>query len=237
MNQAGQPIERNIAGPLALLYQEVLTAIARLRVNAGYVSDVARFREQIKAALKDAERDGMQRGYLSEDVKLATFVVVAFLDESILNSQSPAFAAWTKQPLQEELFGVHIAGEIVFRNLERLLQRPASHDLADVLEVHQLCLLLGFRGRFSLVGHGELRTFRESVGEKIWQIRGAPPELSPHWKPEIEKPRRTTDPWVRRLLLGAATCFGVGIVLWITYFLLLRFGIRGLQAIAEQVRV
>jgi type VI secretion system protein ImpK len=237
MTQADTSDLRQIAGPLALLYQEVLTAIVRLRANSQYVTDVARFREQVKAALKDAERDAVQRGYLSEDVKLCSFVVVAFLDESILNSQSPAFAAWTRQPLQEELFGVHIAGEIVFRNLERIVQRPSSNDLADVLEVHQLCLLLGFRGRFSLVGHGELRSFRESMGDRIRQIRGTPVEFSPHWKPLAEAPRRTSDPWVRRLLLAAATCFGIGLILWITYFLVLRSGVRGLQAIAEQIKV
>jgi type VI secretion system protein ImpK len=237
MTQADTSESRQIAGPLALLYQEVLTAVVRLRANSQYVTDVARFREQIKAALKDAERDAVQRGYLTEDVKLASFVVVAFLDESILNSQSPAFAAWTRQPLQEELYGVHIAGEIVFRNLERIMQRPSSNDLSDVLEVHQLCLLLGFRGRFSLVGHGELRSFRESIGDRIRQIRGVPVELAPHWKPLSEAPRRTSDPWVRRLLLAAATCFVVGLVLWITYLLVLRFGVRDLQAIAEQIKI
>ncbi len=237
MTQEHSQTTRPIAGPLALLYQELITAVARLRVNAGYVSDVSRFREQVNAALKDAERDAVQRGYHSEDARLCTFVVVAFLDESILNSRSPAFAAWTRQPLQEELFGVHIAGEIVFRNLERLLQRPNSHDLADVLEVHQLCLLLGFRGRFSLVGHGELRSFKETIADRIRQIRGASPELAPHWKPAAEAPRRTSDPWVRRLLLGAATCFAVGLILWITYYLLLRFGVGGIQAVAEQIKV
>ena len=79
---------------LAVMYQEVLTAIARLRSNPQTVSDANRFRAQVRAALKEAEKDSVQRGYLAEDVQLCTFVVVAFLDESILNSRSPVFADW-----------------------------------------------------------------------------------------------------------------------------------------------
>ena len=49
--------------------------------------------------------------------------MVAFLDESILNSQNPLFADWPRKPLQEELFGTHIAGEVFFQNLQKLLGR------------------------------------------------------------------------------------------------------------------
>src|SRR5579875_525493 len=108
---------------LPLVFQEVLTAIVRLRANRQRVSDPEVFRSQIRNALKTAEQDGLRRGYAAEDLRVATFVVVAFLDESILNSLNPIFADWPRKPLQEELFGVHIAGEIVFRNLERLLGR------------------------------------------------------------------------------------------------------------------
>ena len=62
-----------------------------------------------------AEQDALRRGYGQEDVRVAVFAVVAFLDESILNSQNPMFADWPRRPLQLELFGVQIAGEIFFR--------------------------------------------------------------------------------------------------------------------------
>ncbi len=57
-------------------------------------------------------------------MQLATFAAVAFLDESMLNSQNPIFADWLRKPLQEELFGTHIAGETFFQNLQQLLGRP-----------------------------------------------------------------------------------------------------------------
>ena len=127
---------------LALIFQEVLTAIERLRANRQGVADPQAFRHHTREALKTAANRALGAGYANEDVKFATFVAIAFLDESVLNSRNPVFAEWLRKPMQEELFGTHIAGEVVFQNLQQILGRTDSPDLADVLEVHHLCLLL-----------------------------------------------------------------------------------------------
>src|SRR5208337_3662523 len=128
----------------------------------------------------------------------ATFAVIAFLDESILNLRLPVFADWPRQPLQEERYGHHIAGEIFFQNLQKLLGRQDSHETADLLEVYQLCLLLGFAGRYSMGGRGDLRAVGEAVAEKIRRIRGAAGEISPAWALPPEAVRRAgTDPLVK----------------------------------------
>ena len=108
---------------LALIYQEILTAITRFRSNRQAVADAASFRNQIKAAIGVAEAEATRRGYAADDVRLATFAVVAFLDESILNSNNPIFADWPRMPLQEELFGVHTAGRDVLP-----VHRPADGE-------------------------------------------------------------------------------------------------------------
>ena len=92
--------------------------------------------------------------------------MVAFLDESILNSRNPLFADWPRKPLQEELFGTHMAGEVFFQNLQKLLGRTDSHELADLLEVYYLCLLLGFGGRYSMGNKGDLRAIMDAVARK-----------------------------------------------------------------------
>jgi type VI secretion system protein ImpK len=223
---------------LALAFQEVLTAVVRLRASSQNITDAETFRAQIRAALKQAELDGTQRlNYLPEDVRLATFAVVAFLDESILNSRNPVFVDWPRKPLQEELFGVHQAGEIFFRNVERLLQRPDSHQLADVLEIHLLCILLGFRGRYSLGGGGELRVTTEQLRDKIRRIRGYNPELSPSWAPPAEAPRRAVDPWVRRLMLASVCVVGLALLLFIVFKISLGSAVSGVEALAAPVRL
>ena len=90
---------------LALIYQEVLTVITRFCTRRQTPTDAGVFRNWMKALIREAESAATAKGYPAEDTRLATFAVVAFLDESILNSNNPVFADWPRMPLQEELFG------------------------------------------------------------------------------------------------------------------------------------
>ncbi len=211
---------------LALIFQEVLTAIERLRGSRQGVSDAEAFRHHTREALKNAAAQGLAGGYNADDVRYATFAAVAFLDASILNSQNPIFADWLRKPLQEELFGTHIAGETFFQNLQQLLGRSDAPDLADVLEVHHLCMLLGFCGRYSAGNQGELGQVINATAEKIRRIRGQFGPLSSHWTPPPEAKRMSTDPWVRRLGIIAAVCAGLMILLFVVYKVVLGNGVH-----------
>ncbi|MGO9129749.1 MAG: DotU family type IV/VI secretion system protein [Bryobacteraceae bacterium] len=217
---------------LALVFQEILTAIVRLRTNRQVVTDPEVFRGQMRDALKAADQDGRTRGYTGEQTKLAIFAVVAFLDESILNLHQPVFAQWHRKPLQEELFGIDIAGEIFFTNIQRLLGQRDSHDLADVLEIYELCLLLGFRGRYGLGGQAELRGVIETLKEKLRRIRGGSLDLSPFWAIPPGKVRVAgIDPWVKRLFWAALGCFALVVLLFGIYKISLGSGASDLLAI------
>ena len=203
---------------LALIYQEVLTAIVRLRSNRQELSDAESFRFYMREAIKTAIQEARnQAGYNADDIKMATLALVGFLDESILNTQNPMFANWPRKPLQEELFGIHMAGEIFFRNLEQLMGRPDSADLADLLEVHYLCLLLGFGGRYSIGGKGELQAITSATGERIRRIRGVSNDPFMEILQEAEIVKSTEDPWVKKFLIGAVACFLLMLVLFATF--------------------
>src|SRR5207302_10861059 len=122
--------------------------------------------------LKMASAEAQRFGYAPDDIKLAAFASVALLDESILNSQNPLFADWPRKPLQEELFGIHIAGETFFQYAQQLLARNDSAEVADVLEIYHLCLLLGYQGRYSSGGRGELQSTADAIAAKIRRTRG-----------------------------------------------------------------
>jgi type VI secretion system protein ImpK len=211
---------------LALIYQEVLTAIERLRASRHGVTDAQAFRHHTREALKKAASQALAAGYPAGDVKLATFATVAFLDESVLNSQNPIFADWLRKPLQEELFGTHIAGEVFFQNLQELLGRNDSADLADLLEVHYLCLLLGFGGRYSAGNRGELAQVMSMTAEKIRRVRGRFSQLSPAWMLPAETARGRADPWVRKLGILAVICAAVMVLLFVVYKVMLSGGVR-----------
>jgi type VI secretion system protein ImpK len=221
---------------LALVFQEVLVGSERLRTGRMSVSDPAAFRQQVIGALKLADQQARSQGYNSGDIKLAIFAVVAFVDESVLNLRLPVFSDWPRRPLQEELFGHHIAGEIFFKNLQELLGKNDSQDLADLLEVYLVCLLLGFAGRYSLADHGALRAITDSTIEKIRRIRGSAPTLSPSWELPQETMRPAeTDPVVKKIGIAVAACLALAIILLIIYRIALGSGVSSLSDLAGKL--
>jgi type VI secretion system protein ImpK len=206
---------------LALVFEEALTAIERIRAGREKVAEAERFRGEMRQQLQHAEEEGRRRGYSREDIRLAMFAVVALLDESILNSRNPVFADWPRKPLQQEIFGGHQAGEIFFQNIEGLLAQPDSSVLADLLEVHLLCILLGYGGKYSVFGKGELRAIADSIGGRIRRIRGTGP-LSPDWAPQGEVAAvAQSDPWLRWLAIAAAASLVLAVVLFVSFTMVL----------------
>lgn len=221
---------------LAFVFQELLTVGERLRSNRQQVADAPSFRAQIWAAVKQADEDARRRSYNSDDIELAIFAVIAFLDESILNLRLPVFADWPRQPLQEERYGHHIAGEIFFQNLQKLLGRQDSHETADLLEVYQLCLLLGFAGRYSMGGRGDLRAITMQTADKIQRIRQTSGDLSMGWRLPQDPPFSAgTDPWAKRLMWAAVGCAGFLLLLYAAFAWMLSSGADDLGTIARRL--
>jgi type VI secretion system protein ImpK len=216
---------------LAFVFQELLTIGERLRSNRQQVPDTASFRAQIWAAVRQAEEGARGQAYPTEDLELAVFAVVAFLDESILN-----LADWPFQPLQEERYGHHAAGEIFFQNLEELMTRADSQELADLLEVYQLALLLGFAGRYSIAmqsDRGELRGITMRTGDRIQRIRQTGGGLAPEWQLPQEAPVATGgDSWVSRMAVILIACFVFLAVLFGVCVVLLNQGSNDLSRMA-----
>jgi type VI secretion system protein ImpK len=221
---------------LAFCFQELLTVGERLRANRQAVQDAESFRYQIREALKLADTEARKRGYTGEDIQLAVFASVAFLDESILNLQNPIFADWPRRPMQEEMFGHHVAGEIFFQNLKQLLSRDESQETGDVLEVYYLCMLLGFAGKYSMTGRGDLKAIMDATGDKLRRMRQLPPDLSPIWSLPNETVHSSgADPWVKRLLFASVACILIAVALFAFYKMSLGSGVGRMEA-AAQVR-
>jgi type VI secretion system protein ImpK len=232
----GSPASLRRHENLALVFQEILVGSERLRSGRQTVADPAVFRKQVIDALKTADQQARNQGYNAEDIKLAIFAVVAFVDESVLNLRIPVFADWPRRPLQEELFGHHVAGEIFFKNLQELLGKNDSQDLADLLEVYLICLLLGFAGRYSLGDRGELRAITNATDQKIRRIRGSAAMLSPAWELPPEAPQRPgTDPLVKKIGIAAAVCFALALILFVVYKLILGSSISSLSELTGRL--
>ncbi len=213
---------------LALCFQEVLTAIVRVRFQRQQVQDSESFRAQMRRSLQAAMQEARSLGYSSETVQMGVFACVAFMDESVLNLQNPVFSDWARRPLQEELFGGHLAGETFFRNLQQLLAAQDSSEVADALEVHCLCLQMGYRGRYALGDTGELHQLLRQARGKIDRIRGAARLVPPLAAPDVP-PARSSDRWARALLIATCVLAGVLIVAFAGFELLLGSGVSQVQ--------
>lgn len=222
---------------LAFVFQEILTAIVRLRANRQTTNDARVFRTHMQNALRTAEREGISKGYSPEDVRLATFAVVAFLDESILNSNNPVFSDWPRMPLQEEMFGHHEAGITFFQNVDKFLGRSDSHAVADLLELYSLCVLLGYKGKYGLGEADSTRPVLDSIADKVRRIRGPLPGLSPMWAiPEGNVKVTEADPWIRRLVVGAATSVVLALVLFLIFKVWLGGGVSDAHSLAASLQ-
>jgi len=214
---------------LALCFQEALTAIVRVRFQRQQVQDSEGFRAQMRRSLQSAMQEGRSLGYSSETVQMGVFAAVGFLDESVLNLQSSAFADWARRPLQEELFGGHLAGETFFTNLRTLLGQQDSNEVADALELHCLCLEMGYRGRYALGDSGELHQLLRQALAKIERTRG-PARLTPPIDAPAIPPARRSDPWTRALLITACVLAGLVLVAFGGYEVLLGSGVSQIES-------
>jgi type VI secretion system protein ImpK len=225
--QASQPISRT--NSLALSFQDVITVVLRMRYGSQRVADAAGFRASIRKMIAAAVQEVRTLGYSDASSHMALYAIIGFLDESVLNSQDPTFADWSRRPLQEEMFGGHFAGETFFRQVTDLLNAPESSEVADVLELHAICLLLGYRGKYAFGDHGEIHGILSRIREKILRIRGPLAIARLAAVPEIKLAAKR-DKWLTTFWVTAAALAILTIALFAIYTLTLGSGLGAIQS-------
>jgi type VI secretion system protein ImpK len=205
---------------LALAFQDVITVILRMRYRVQRVSDSAGFRASVRKMISSAVQDVRTLGYSDELAQMALYAIIGFLDESVLNSQDPAFAEWARRPLQEEMFGSQLAGEYFFRHVSDLLSRPESPEVADALELHAVCLLLGYRGKLAFGGDQEAQTIIARIRDKIQRIRGPLVLARTSAAPEVKAPQ-AGDIRVKWLSIAAVVTAAIVLAAFLAYWTML----------------
>jgi len=206
---------------IALAFQEVFTVILRTRFAVQRVEDAESFRATLRKMISGAVKECSAQGYSDEASKMAIYAMIGFLDESVLSSKDPMFAEWPRRTLQQEMFGSNIAGENFFRNVTELLNRPESAEVADVLELHALCLQLGYRGRFAFGDASEIHVILQRIRDKIARLRGQYALFRrSETPPAPTQPKR--DIWAFRLGITAIVLSVFIILAYLGYIVLLR---------------
>lgn len=223
-------------GRLSLAFQEPLTVAARVRQNRVRAPDPGEFRHHVRQLLAQADAVIRQTGYPADFPKLATYAVVALLDETILNTPGPLRSEWVGYPLQQELFGENVAGENFFLQLRDLLGRSETQEVAEILELYLLCLLMGFRGRYAASDGGEIQGLITATSQKVHRIRGGAAPFAPQAQlPRGETIPERRDPWIPRLVRALVISAVVVVVLYVGYRLLLHPGTAEARELAERL--
>ena len=155
----------------------------------------------------------------------AQYVMAAFADDVFIHLDWEGKRAWTSNLLEAALFQSHVAGEMFFDKLDRLLRDrdPADKSLAAV---YLTALSLGFRGKYhGLNDHGKLRRYRQELFAFVFRH---PQDLKGDNKiafPDSyvknlrkEKKRKLVNPRVWLMVLGfvVATYFVVSHGMWMS---------------------
>ena len=207
---------------LAQVMAPCFSLILHLRETSEF-GDSDLLRSRILEMLKSAEKEAIDAAIPVNDIKDSRFAIVAFLDESILGSDWTGKASWVARPLQVQLYGQAVAGEEFFDRLQRI--KADAHIRHDVLEVYYLCMALGFKGKYRIMGdagQNELRILIEDTYTRLKATAQVDSKyLAPHGRPRDQiatEVRSKLPPWV-----VAVAAVSVGFVIYI----IMSFMIRG----------
>jgi len=121
--------------------------------------------------------------YGAEFYKEAQYVMVALADEIFLSTEWEGRRFWVSNLLESKIFRTHVAGELFFQRLERLLvdRDPVYRDLAAV---YLMALSLGFRGKHrGRDDQGQLERYRRRLFQFVFRR-----------EPELESEARRVFP-------------------------------------------
>jgi len=175
----------NLGGLNALvaMANPILGAVPQIRLALKH-PDPAALRASLRDQIESLQTSAMSADILDATVAKAVYALCALLDESA--AATPWGGAWLDDGLLKEMCGESGGGEGFFKQLDAIAaaQGPDREDNADLLEFYDVCLALGFEGRYRKAegGRQALSQLRGGLYDIIARRRPRPEELSARWR-------------------------------------------------------
>jgi len=207
----------------ASLAAPVFELVLKLRLESITLS--AELRPAVKNLLQETAQRAATLRYSEKQINDVKFALAAFVDETVLNTNSPLREEWEKFPLQLEYFGEHLAGVKFFEKLDELIKSIKTE--ADVVEVYYLCMLLGYKGKYKVYMEDQLQELIKSTSAQLKRVgRLQETDLSPHWK-VLDQPQPPTDPGIPVWLkISSAVVLIVVVLIYLVILLVLKSDVR-----------
>jgi len=169
---------------LVEIFSDAFMLILQLRASQEY-GDPEMLRQRILHMLEKAEHQARMRNINPEDIQIAKFALVAFIDETIITSDWSQKQMWLANPLQLQLYNRFDAGEEFFQKLEEMRSRFKIN--IQVLEVIYLCLVLGFKGKYAIMEQEKLKFLIDELLQDLTEFMDQSVKiLSPNGKRKEE---------------------------------------------------
>jgi type VI secretion system protein ImpK len=149
----------------------LLNAIAHIR-HATAPEDPAGLRQRLIDEVRRFEQACQRLGVANEVVIAARYCLCTSLDEAAALTQWGQSDIWAGNGLLVTFHNETSGGEKFFQLLATLLQEPSKH--ADLLELIEFCLLLGFGGRYRVMENGiyRLEIITQRLSQQLRKVRG-----------------------------------------------------------------
>jgi len=204
-------------------------AIVEKLAKTRYISDISKLHQDLTHEIKAFENKIQTQGYRSQIILAARYVLCAWIDEVILNTEWGIDSEWDKRRLVNNLQESAAGNQQFFVLLDRCSQDPAIY--IDLLELMYLCLILGLEGDYRYLerGHIQLSSLIDNLYQCIRQQRG---DFSKNLEVKLEvatKPRT-----LNRSLLLPILCFIGSIVIIISLYCALNYRLNQQTNLANQ---
>lgn len=135
-------------------YMPVFKLISSVKVFPEEYGDYDSTRKQIIDTVEDVVRNSEKISLSDSELDAAFYSIVVMLDEVILCSELPYRKEWRDNLLQIKYFGHSTGGVEFFNMLNKVIESGSQ-----VAWVFLLCLLLGFRGKYSVSNDDEIQGY------------------------------------------------------------------------------
>jgi type VI secretion system protein ImpK len=182
-----------------------------------------RVKADVDRLLSESRNRAEQAGFGPEDYDLARFAIIAWVDETMMNSAWNEKENWQKELLQRKYYQTADAGELFFERLNRV----GPHQ-RDVREIYYLCLAMGFTGRYCHEGDeyllDQLKTsnLKLLTGSSVGIPSLEKDDLFPDAYPRESEAATTAKP-TGRFSTFTLVWFGVPVVLFLGLFIIYSF--------------
>lgn len=164
------------------LVASILSLAARLKVTVAY-SAVDELKQKLAKQINEFETKALGIGQSQEQVRMASYALCTFLDETIQSTPWGAQSNWGQQSLLIVFHKEAWGGERFFQMLDQLVKQPSQN--LHLLELCYVLLSFGFEGKYRVIGGGlnDLERQRLELYQLIQRVKGDfAIELSPRWR-------------------------------------------------------